>query len=190
MFKNQLTRRTLLQVGTLAIVAPSLLSPACPEAELIDLDDFTPAGDPSEWSASALARFAAAWELSAQQKNQPAGWRSLCYDSAMQWREDGQAENPLIVWYGIGPAEWTAERVEELAEWLGRPDPCHLLAVERVGRGRAFAIVSEGTLSPRAQEQLARDRESNYRDAPFGVAIAPFTLKTAETTKTRFVIGT
>ena len=154
-----ITRRQALKVAIAGALTPVVLNAAVPvESEYVNLSDFEPKpyGDPHEWSPQQVCHLFAGWELAAQQRNRPRVWRRLRYAGAFQWNDGTDGREPLIAWYGIGPATWTADKQQELIDWL--TDDCDnpVLATERVARGRAFAIVSVGSLSKRLRHELAK----------------------------------
>jgi hypothetical protein len=174
-----ITRRQALHCAIAGAFAPSLMKAFDPfaDSELVNVDDFTPKpyGEPHDWTPQQVCRVFAAWELGAQQNNQPHDWRSLQYDSAFQWNDGKDGRLPLIAFYGIGPADWTLERLQDLAAWLWDCEDLQGCAAEygehrvfgwaRIARGRAFAIVSCGKLSRAARAAFRRDdieRERGY----------------------------
>jgi hypothetical protein len=164
---SNITRRQALTCALAGILAPCIISPPEPlESELVDLGDFEPKpfGNPSDWTPPQVCRLFAAWELSAQQGNLPDTWRTLCYDGAFQWSNGEDGRVPLIAWYGIGPAEWTVWRMHNLLEFIADGGPEVALAHERIAQGRAFAIVSVGSLSPGLRREL--DRPAWWRVRP------------------------
>jgi len=136
------------------------------ESEIVDPLDYTPDpyGDPCVWTPRQIALVVASWELSARQSNQPKKWRALTYDRAIQWRSGKGDRRSLIVWFGIGPPNWTAQRMAELVEFADEGDG-HVLAAERIARGRAFAIVSRGRLSPGLRRALPKPAWKRKRGA-------------------------
>ncbi|HEY4310550.1 MAG TPA: hypothetical protein VGN12_13955 [Pirellulales bacterium] len=151
-----ITRREALKVAIAGALAPLALNLSMPlECEFVAAEEYVPDpyGSPTDWHPSTAARVIAAWELGAQQHNRPAKWRSLKYDGALQWSDGRDGRAPLIAWYGIGPANWTAERMADLAAWL---EDRHVLSQERIARGRAYAIISVGRLSKRLRHELAK----------------------------------
>jgi hypothetical protein len=159
-----ITRREALRVAIAGAMVPTLLPGLeLPESEFVNVDDYTPKpyGDCCEWTPAQVCHVFAAWELSAQQFNLPHKWRTLRYDGAFQWNDGEDGRVPLIAWYGIGPAAYTAQRMDELIEFIngeGRNQERRLdvLAYERIARGRAFAIVSAGLMSPRLRHELSK----------------------------------
>jgi hypothetical protein len=167
-----ITRREALQIAIAGALAQTLLPrpelPESPESEFVDVDDFTPEpyGEPIDWTPAQVAPVIAAMELGSQQHNRPEKWRSLRYDGAIQWGNGDDGRLPKIAWYGIGPAEWTATRLPELLAWI-RNCEClqscadeygwdNVLGHARIARGRAFGIVSVGTLSQRLRYELRK----------------------------------
>ncbi|HEY4310954.1 MAG TPA: hypothetical protein VGN12_16000 [Pirellulales bacterium] len=158
-----ITRREALKVAVAGALAPLAIDVVVPfESEIVRPGEYMPDpyGSPADWHPSTTARVIAAWELGAQQRNRPAKWRSLKYDGALQFSDGRDGRDPLIAWYGIGPATWTAERMADLAEWL---EDRHVLSQERIARGRAYAIISVGRLSKRLRYELAKPARKRDR---------------------------
>ena len=157
-----ITRRDAMKCAIAGALAPCVLNvfdpSAPPESEIVDLDAYTPPGDSDAWTPAAVAKFLSAWELSSQQENRPNKWRRLRYDNAIQWRDCRYGHTPLICFFGIGPAEWTEQRMADLLDWLGVDCGLeqNILAAERIACGRAFGIIFEGQLSSGLQYVLAR----------------------------------
>jgi hypothetical protein len=159
----RITRREAIKVAAAVAIAPvivpNIINPAR-ESEIIgdDWPDFDHENSPLD-----LAKMAATWELSAQQGLRPKRWRQFRYANAIQWTDNGFGGRPIICWFGIGPPEYTREKLAELLAFVESVEPGSILAHTTIACDRAFGVVSTGRLSQRVRHQLARPAWSPRR---------------------------